>query len=94
MRETIFAALSGGLFGAGLVVSGMTDTTKVQGWLDVFGAWDPTLAFVMGGAILPMIAAWAIARRRVRAETSAIKSSTRRRTSAAELACTVDKPPG
>lgn len=64
MRETIFAALSGGLFGAGLVVSGMTDTTKVQGWLDVFGAWDPTLAFVMGGAILPMIAAWAIARRR------------------------------
>ena len=50
--------MSGGLFGAGLLVSGMTDTTKVQGWLDVFGAWDPTLAFVLGGAILPMAVAW------------------------------------
>jgi uncharacterized protein len=55
--------LSGGLFGAGLFVSGMTDTTKVQGWLDVFGDWDPTLAFVMGGAILPMAIAWQISRR-------------------------------
>jgi uncharacterized membrane protein YedE/YeeE len=36
----------------------MTETTKVQGWLDVFGNWDPTLAFVMGGAILPMMVAW------------------------------------
>lgn len=50
--------LAGSLFGAGLFVSGMTDTTKVQGWLDVFGAWDPTLAFVMGGAIIPMFFAW------------------------------------
>lgn len=48
----------GSLFGAGLVVSGMTDTTKVQGWLDLFGAWDPTLAFVLGGAIIPMAIAW------------------------------------
>ncbi len=55
-----FAALSGGLFGLGLMVSGMTDTTKVQGWLDLFGDWDPTLAFVLGGAILPMAVAWAI----------------------------------
>lgn len=54
----IIALLSGALFGSGLFVSGMTDTTKVQGWLDVFGAWDPTLAFVMGGAILPMAIAW------------------------------------
>ena len=54
----LIAALAGGLFGAGLFLSGMTDTTKVQGWLDVFGAWDPTLAFVMGGAILPMMIAW------------------------------------
>jgi uncharacterized protein len=46
----------------GLLVSGMTDTTKVQGWLDVFGNWDPTLAFVMGGAILPMAVAWAYTR--------------------------------
>ena len=54
----LIAAIAGGLFGAGLFISGMTDTTKVQGWLDVFGAWDPTLAFVMGGAILPMMVAW------------------------------------
>ena len=54
----VLAFLSGGLFGLGLMVSGMTDTTKVQGWLDVFGDWDPTLAFVMGGAILPMAVAW------------------------------------
>ncbi|GAA6193940.1 DUF6691 family protein [Phaeobacter sp. NW0010-22] len=52
------ALLAGAFFGAGLFVSGMTDTTKVQGWLDVFGNWDPTLAFVMGGAIIPMFIAW------------------------------------
>ncbi|MBV0912303.1 DUF6691 family protein [Anianabacter salinae] len=62
--RNIFALLSGGLFGAGLTVSGMVDTAKVQGWLDVFGTWDPTLAFVMGGAILPMAIAWYIARGR------------------------------
>ena len=56
-----FAFLAGGLFGAGLLLSGMTDTTKVQGWLDLFGAWDPTLAFVLGGAILPMLVAWRVA---------------------------------
>lgn len=62
--RTVFAALAGGLFGAGLFVSGMTDTAKVQGWLDVFGAWDPTLAFVLGGAILPMLVAWRVAEQR------------------------------
>jgi len=50
--------LVGSIFGLGLLVSGMTDTTKVQGWLDVFGNWDPTLAFVMMGAIVPMAVAW------------------------------------
>lgn len=63
MLRLVMAALSGGLFGAGLLVSGMVDTTKVQGWLDVFGNWDPTLAFVMGGAILPMAIAWRVAAR-------------------------------
>jgi len=67
MRQMIFAALSGGLFGAGLMVSGMTDTARVQGWLDVFGDWDPTLAFVLGGAIVPMAIAWQIAARMRRA---------------------------
>jgi uncharacterized protein (TIGR01244 family) len=64
MQRLLFALLAGGLFGAGLTVSGMIDTTKVQGWLDVFGNWDPTLAFVMGGAILPMAVAWQLAARR------------------------------
>lgn len=54
----VLAFLAGGFFGGGLLLSGMTDTTKVQGWLDVFGNWDPTLAFVMGGAIIPMFVAW------------------------------------
>lgn len=61
--RNLFAALAGGLFGAGLLISGMTDTTRVQGWLDVLGDWDPTLAFVLGGAILPMAVAWRIAAR-------------------------------
>lgn len=60
----VFAFIAGGLFGAGLFLSGMTDTAKVQGWLDIFGNWDPTLAFVMGGAMIPMAIAWMITRRR------------------------------
>lgn len=64
MQRALFAALAGAIFGAGLLLSGMTDTTRVHGWLDVFGDWDPTLAFVMGGAILPMAVAWRIAARR------------------------------
>lgn len=59
----LVALLSGALFGAGLLVSGMTNPAKVQGWLDIFGNWDPTLAFVLGGAILPMAIAWRLARR-------------------------------
>lgn len=67
----MIAFLAGGLFGAGLFVSGMTDTTKVQGWLDVFGNWDPTLAFVMGGAMIPMALAWLVRSRRTAALTGA-----------------------
>ncbi|WP_322867832.1 DUF6691 family protein [Aquicoccus sp. G2-2] len=59
----LISLLAGGLFGLGLMVSGMTDVTKVQGWLDVFGAWDPTLAFVLGGAIAPMAVAWRLTTR-------------------------------
>ena len=64
MARLMFAALAGALFGTGLLVSGMTDTRRVQGWLDVFGTWDPTLAFVMAGAIAPMAVAWRVAARR------------------------------
>jgi len=44
------ALISGILFGAGLVISGMTDPTKVIGFLDLLNGWDPTLAFVLAGA--------------------------------------------
>ncbi|MEM0947309.1 MAG: DUF6691 family protein [Pseudomonadota bacterium] len=61
--QTAFGFLAGGLFGAGLYLSGMTDTRKVQGWLDILGDWDPTLAFVLGSAILPMAIAWRYAKK-------------------------------
>ena len=64
MQRLFIAAFAGGLFGAGLLVSGMTDTNKVQGWLDVFGDWDPTLAFVLSGAIIPMLIAWQLTKKR------------------------------
>lgn len=60
----VWAFVSGGLFGVGLLISGMTDTRRVIGWLDIFGNWDPTLAFVMGGAVSVMAIAWLIADRR------------------------------
>lgn len=48
----LFAFLSGGLFGAGLLISQMTNPAKVLAFLDIAGDWDPSLAFVMGGALL------------------------------------------
>ena len=48
----IFSLLSGFIFGIGLTVSSMTNPAKVIGFLDIFGVWDPSLGFVMGGAIL------------------------------------------
>ena len=52
------------LFGSGLMLSGMTDPGKVIGFLDLFGAWDPSLALVMGGAILVGFFAFTIAKKR------------------------------
>jgi uncharacterized membrane protein YedE/YeeE len=52
------------LFGLGLLLSGMTDPAKVLGFLDLFGQWDPSLAFVMGGAIAVGFFAFALARKR------------------------------
>ena len=52
------------LFGLGLILSGMTNPGKVIGFLDLFGAWDPSLAFVMGGAILVGLFAFALAKKR------------------------------
>ena len=48
----IAALISGLVFGVGLLLSGMANPKKVLDFLDIFGAWDPTLAWVMGGAIL------------------------------------------
>src|SRR5690606_8148111 len=60
LRKLLPPIASGFLFGMGLTVSGMTDPQRVRGFLDLFGNWDPTLAFVMGGAVLVMAAAWRI----------------------------------
>ncbi|MGB7479345.1 MAG: YeeE/YedE family protein [Burkholderiaceae bacterium] len=61
----IFVALiSGLLFGIGLIVSGMTNPAKVIGFLDIAGQWDPSLGFVMGGAILVGLPAFRLAARR------------------------------
>lgn len=62
--KILLAVVSGLMFGLGLIAGGMTDPAKVQGFLDLFGRWDPSLAFVMGGAILVGIAGFAMAGRR------------------------------
>ncbi|RYF70272.1 MAG: YeeE/YedE family protein [Comamonadaceae bacterium] len=60
-----FASLLAGLvFGLGLILSGMADPAKVLGFLDLAGAWDPSLAFVMVGAIAVGMVAFIVARRR------------------------------
>lgn len=61
IRATLLALVAGILFGAGLAVSGMTDPARVRAFLDLFGHWDPTLAFVMLGAMMPMALAWRVA---------------------------------
>ena len=61
---TFFALLAGVVFGIGLIVSGMADPAKVLSFLDLAGSWDPSLAFVMGGAILVGVVAFTFARKR------------------------------
>ena len=51
MQPVLAALLAGLVFGAGLALSGMTDPAVVQGFLDISGAWNPALVFVMGGAL-------------------------------------------
>lgn len=60
MTQLLIGLIAGGVFGAGLVVSQMTDPGRILGFLDVFGDWDPRLAFVMLGAIgvHAPVAAW------------------------------------
>jgi uncharacterized membrane protein YedE/YeeE len=52
MTMILGGLVTGLIFGLGLVVSGMTQPARVLGFLDIFGAWDPTLAFVMAGALI------------------------------------------
>ncbi len=62
--QIFMALLVGLLFGIGLIVSGMTHPAKVVGFLDLAGNWDPSLGFVMGGAIVVGVFAFALARNR------------------------------
>ncbi len=64
MQHRISEFLVGLLFGVGLLLSGMTDPGKVLGFLDLAGAWDPSLALVMGGAIAVGFFAFAVAQKR------------------------------
>jgi hypothetical protein len=64
MRQPIAAFGAGLLFGLGLTVSQMVNPAKVLGFLDIFGAWDPSLALVMAGAVVPAAAAFRLALRR------------------------------
>jgi uncharacterized membrane protein YedE/YeeE len=62
--KNLLTLISGLLFGFGLLLSGMADPAKVQNFLDLFGTWDPSLAFVMGGAIaVTMPGFWLVIRR-------------------------------
>lgn len=63
----VSAFVVGLVFGIGLIVAGMTNPAKVQGFLDLAGNWDPSLALVMGGAILVGLVAFRFAARRERA---------------------------
>ena len=62
----VISLIVGLVFGIGLILAGMTDPSKVLGFLDLAGAWDPSLGFVMGGAILVGAIAFAAAGRRER----------------------------
>ena len=65
----VFGFVSGLAFGLGLILAGMTDPLKVKGFLDLAGAWDPSLALVMGGAIAVGVFVFARAAKRERSWT-------------------------
>jgi len=60
----VFAFIAGLVFGIGILIAGMANPAKVLGFLDVFGAWDPSLGLVMAGAIAVGGMAFALAKRR------------------------------
>lgn len=62
--QLLFSLIAGTLFGLGLAVSQMVNPAKVIGFLDIAGAWDPTLAFVMGGALAVAVPAFRLTLKR------------------------------
>jgi uncharacterized protein len=60
MKNFITALIAGALFGAGLVISDMINPDRVLAFLDVTGKWDASLAFVMGGALIPSAIAYIV----------------------------------
>lgn len=64
MKTSLAALAAGLLFGAGLAISDMVNPARVLAFLDIAGAWDPTLAFVMAGAVLASAIGYAVSRRR------------------------------
>jgi len=66
MRMGFFSFLIGVIFALGLGTSGMTDPQRVKGFLDIVGAWDPSLIFVMGSAIPVYFAFWQVFKKRGR----------------------------
>lgn len=63
MARILFAFGAGVVFAIGLLVAQMTNPAKVTGFLDITGRWDPTLAFVMGGALVVFGASWFLSRK-------------------------------
>lgn len=63
-KTALFAFIAGLTFGLGLILAGMANPAKVLGFLDVAGTWDPSLAFVMAGAIMIGFVAFLIAKKR------------------------------
>ncbi|MDP4546272.1 MAG: DUF6691 family protein [Marinobacter sp.] len=64
MKYNITSLVAGLIFGLGLIISGLANPAKVLGFLDLAGLWDPSLALVMGGAILVGLVAFTVAKKR------------------------------
>lgn len=80
LAQALAALGCGTIFGFGLSLSGMLDPARVQGFLDVFGAWDPSLMFVLGGAVLVAMAGMMLVRKMAKpvlAETFDLPTKTR-----------------
>lgn len=63
--NTLASLLTGLIFGTGLIVSGMVNPARVQNFLDLFGQWDPSLAFVMAGAIAVTLPGYRLLRKKM-----------------------------